>query len=61
VVNDFQGGRDNVVIYELESGRELSRVATDSKTANGMFFSVGWNHDVLYCSVGALARVWAEG
>ena len=60
VVNDFRRGRDNVVIYELESGDEISRVATDSRTANGMFLSVGWNRDVIYCSIGSLARVWAE-
>jgi hypothetical protein len=60
VVNDFRGGRDNVVIYDLESGDEISRVATDSTTANGMFFSVGWYRDVIYCSIGALARMWAE-
>jgi hypothetical protein len=61
VVKDFRGGRDNVVIYDLESGDEISRVATDSTTANGMFLSVGWNRDVIYCSIGSLARVWAEG
>ena len=49
------------MIYDLESGDEISRVATDSKTANGMFLSVGWNRDVIYCSIGSLARVWAEG
>jgi hypothetical protein len=61
VVNDFRAGRDNVVIYNLESGGEISRVATDSRTANGMFLSVGWNRDIIYCSIGAVARVWAEG
>jgi hypothetical protein len=60
VVNDFRGSRDNVVIYDFESGGESSRVATDSKTANGMFLSAGWNRDVIYCSIGSLARVWAE-
>jgi hypothetical protein len=40
VVNDFRRGRDNVVIYHPESGDEISRVATDSKTANGTFLSV---------------------
>ncbi|HWS93855.1 MAG TPA: hypothetical protein VN306_15615 [Mycobacterium sp.] len=61
VVNDFRRGRDDVVFYDLESGDEISRVATDSRTANGMFLSVGWNRDVIYCSIGSLARVWAEG
>ena len=61
VVNDFRCGRDNVVIYDPESGDEISRVATDSRTANGMLLSVGWNRDVIYCSIGSLARVWAEG
>ncbi len=56
-VNDFRDGCDHVVVFDVESGREKGRVATGSRTANGMFLSTGWNRDVYYCSIGAIARV----
>lgn len=59
-VNDFRDGRDHVVFFEVESGRELGRAATGSRVANGMFLSPGWDRDVIYCSTGTIARVWAE-
>jgi hypothetical protein len=59
-VNDFRDGRDHVVVFDVESGRELGRAVTESRTANGMFLSPGWGRDVIYCSIGTVARVWAE-
>ena len=59
-VNDFRDGRDNVAVFDVVTGRELGRAVTGSQTANGMFLSPGWNRDVLYCSIGTVARVWAE-
>jgi hypothetical protein len=56
-VNDFERGFDELVILDVESGREKARVATESRTANGMFLSTGWARDVLYCSIGSIARV----
>lgn len=58
MVNDFQRGRDELVLFDLVTGAEKGRVATDSETANGMFLSTGWNRDVMYCSIGSIARVF---
>ncbi len=60
VVNDFQRKRDELVVFDVESGREKARVATGSGTANGMFLSPGWQRDVMYCSIGAISRVFAS-
>jgi hypothetical protein len=59
-VNDFQGGFDEIVVLDVETGEERGRAPTRSRTANGMFLGTGWNRDILYCSIGAVARVWAE-
>lgn len=59
-VNDFRTGSDNVVILDVDTGREKGRVATESRTANGMFLAPGWNRDVMYCSIGSLARIWVD-
>ena len=57
-VNDFQRGYDEIVIFDVESGEEKGRVATESVTANGMFLGVGWNRDIMYCSIGSISRVF---
>jgi hypothetical protein len=59
-VNDFRDGCDDVVVFDVETGAEKGRVATGSRTANGMFLSTGWNRDLYYCSIGAIARVRVE-
>lgn len=57
-VNDFQAGLDEIAVLDIETGAERGRVATESRTANGMFLSPGWKRDVIYCSVGTIARVF---
>ena len=57
-VNDFHQGRDNIVLLDIESGEELGRVATESRTANGMLLSAGGNRDIYYCSTVHIARVY---
>ena len=59
-VNDFQKGFDEIVVFDVETGEEKGRVATESRTANGMFLSTGWNRDVIYCSIGSIARAYVE-
>lgn len=59
-VNDFRTGCDNVVIIDTITGEEKGRVPTESTTANGMFLSPGWERDVFYCSIGAIARAFIE-
>jgi hypothetical protein len=60
MVNDFQQGRDELVLLDIETGTEKGRVATDSSTANGMFLSPGWHRDVMYCSIGSIARAFVD-
>ena len=59
-VNDFRNGFDEIVVFDVETGAERGRVATESRVANGMFLSTGWYRDVIYCSIGTIARVFAE-
>ena len=59
-VNDFRTGYDNVVIIDTITGEEKGRVPTESTTANGMFLSPGWERDIFYCSIGAIARAFIE-
>jgi hypothetical protein len=60
VVNDFRNGFDHIVVFDIETGEERGGVATASRTANGMFLSTGWERDVIYCSIGTVARVFVE-
>jgi len=57
VINDFDDKDDNIIVVDIKSGKMLSRVATGSRVANGMFLTPGWNRDVYYCSTLAIARV----
>ena len=57
-VNDFKEGNDNLVIFDTITGFEKARVVTDSKTANGMFLSTGWDSDIYYCSISSIARLY---
>lgn len=58
IVNDFQNGFDQIAVFDIETGEEKGRAATEGRTANGMFLSPGWQRDVIYCSIGTLARVF---
>ena len=60
VVNDFKEGNDNLVIFDTITGFEKARVVTDSKTANGMFLSTGWDSDIYYCSISSIARMYCS-
>nr|MCS5637251.1 hypothetical protein [Myxococcota bacterium] len=58
VINDFtEGGSDDLVVVDLESGELIDRVYTGSRIANGMFLSPGGERDIFYCSTLGLARV----
>jgi hypothetical protein len=58
VINDFtEGGSDDLVVVDLESGELIDRVYTGSRIANGMFLSPGSDRDIFYCSTLGLARV----
>lgn len=56
-INDFVGDGDDLVVVDIATGDVLSRVATGSRLANGMFLSPGTGNDVFYCSTLAVARI----
>lgn len=56
---DPPGEEHEQPVFDLESGRELGRAVTESRVANGMFPSPGWGRDLIYCSTGTIARIWA--
>lgn len=62
VINDFTAEQsDDLIVVDIESGELVSRVATGSRIANGMFLSPGENRDVYYCSTLSFARVsWTQ-
>jgi hypothetical protein len=58
VINDFTVDQtDDLIVVDIESGQLLSRVATGSRLANGMFLTAGDDRDVYYCSTLSWARV----
>jgi hypothetical protein len=57
VINDFQDGEDFLIVLDIRTGALISRVATGSRVANGMFLTPGENRDVYYCSTLAICRV----
>ena len=60
VVNDFDGTSEHVVVLEIESGRELGRVATGSPVQSVVFQSPGWNRDVYTSTFTTLSRTFIE-
>jgi len=58
VINDFTAaGSDDIVVVDIAAGEVLSRVASGSRIANGMFLSAGDHRDVYYCTTTARARI----
>jgi len=57
VINDFNGDVDDLIVVDIATGEVLSRVATGSRVANGMFLTPGGARDIYYCSTLAIARV----
>ena len=48
---------DDIIEADIATGELLSRAATGSRIANGMFLSAGDDRDVYYCSTLTWARV----
>ena len=58
VINDFtQAQSDDLIVVDTKTGELLSRVATGSRIANGMFLAAGDDRDVYYCSTLSWARI----
>ena len=56
VTNDMPDGTDHVVVLDIETGEELSRIDTGSPAQSMLFPAPGFDHDVYYCSFTTLAR-----
>lgn len=48
---------DDVVVIDIESGRERARAAVPSMTQGAVFPAVGWGRDLYYPTVTSLARL----
>ncbi len=57
VTNDLTGDGDHLVLLDLATGAERSRVATGSSSASATFLSPGWHRDLYYCGTGIVGRL----
>jgi len=62
VTNDHDADRmaDDIVVVDIESGRERVRLAAGSAVQSVLFPAAGFGRDFYYCSFAALTRVWAS-
>jgi hypothetical protein len=60
VINDYRRHGEEVVVLDMESGAERGRVRTGGVMQGVVFPSVGWQRDFYWCSMGKLARVFAD-
>ena len=60
VVNDYRRFGEEVVVLQIETGRELGRVRVGGPMQGVVFPSPGWGRDLYWSSMGQLARVWVE-
>jgi hypothetical protein len=62
VVNDFQeAAGEQVVVLDLESGREKGRVAIESPVQSVVFQAPGFGRELYTCTFTTVARVAVEG
>lgn len=57
-VNDYERFNEQVVVLDIETGREKSRVRTGGWMQGVVFPSPGWHHDFYWCSMDRLTRVF---
>ena len=57
VINNFENGEDQLIVVDIASGELLSQVKVNSKLANGMFLTPGFNRDIFYCTTGTFSKV----
>lgn len=60
LINDYRAGREHLVILDLETGAEKSRIALGWLSQGVVFPSVGWNRDVYWNTPNTLARVFVD-
>jgi hypothetical protein len=57
---DHDRGIDQVVVLDIDSGRELARVDTGSPVQSVLFPAPGWQGDAYVCTFAAVTRVFSE-
>ena len=57
-VNDYERFNEQVVVLDIETGREKSRVRTGGWMQGVVFPSPGWHNDFYWCSMDRLTRVF---
>jgi hypothetical protein len=57
-VNDYKRFKEQVVILDIETGQEKSRVSTGGHMQGVVFPSAGWHNDFYWCSMDRLTRVF---
>ena len=56
-VNDYQRFKEQVVILDIETGQEKSRISTGGLMQGVVFPSAGWQRDVYWSSMDRLTRI----
>lgn len=57
--HDVAAMSDDVVVLDVETGKERARVATGSPVQSVLFPAPGWDDDLYYCSFTGISRVAA--
>lgn len=57
-VNDYHRFNEDVVVLDIETGREKSRVRTGGRMQGVVFPSLGWHNDFYWCSMDRLTRIF---
>jgi hypothetical protein len=57
-VNDYKRFNEQVVVLDIETGHEKSRVSTGGWMQGVVFPSPGWHNDFYWCSMDRLTRVF---
>jgi hypothetical protein len=60
ICNDYRRHAEEVVVLDIENGRELGRVRTGGLTQGVVFPSSGWGRDLYWSSMGRLARIYVR-
>lgn len=57
-VNDYSYLNEQVIVLDIESGQEKSRVKTGGSMQGVVFPSAGWHQDFYWCSMDRVARIY---
>jgi hypothetical protein len=57
ILGDFNGGRDECVALEIETGQEVARVDTGSPVQSVLFLAPGTGATMYYCSFTTVSRI----